>query len=409
MKLPYSIGVRAYGLALQLAAPFSPKARLWCDGRSAWRKKLAAQIHGGPWVWFHAASLGEYESARPVMEAYKAARPQHKILVTFFSPSGYEQKKYDKLADATAYLPLDTPQNAADFLRIVQPKLAVFVRYEFWLHFMDALQKEKVPHYIISATFRANQFVMGPWAGFMRQRMQVLAKILVQDEGSLQMLFKQGFTNAQLAGDTRVDRVVAIAKQPADFHLVTAFCNHQPLFVAGSTWQPDEACFLPFLAGFQHLKLLIAPHLIDATNLARLESTLPEGSFVRWSDANLATVANFRILIVDNIGKLSRLYRYGRYAFVGGGFTTGIHNILEPAVYNIPVFFGPNHGAFPEAAALENAGAGFCVNEVEEFLIDLQLLESHPAAYAQTQEASAAYIQKNTGATARIMKLLLKH
>jgi 3-deoxy-D-manno-octulosonic-acid transferase len=407
MKLLYSIGLRAYGFGLQLAAPFHPKARLWCDGRKQWRKKLQAQISTGSWVWFHAASLGEYESARPVMEAYKAAQPEHKILVTFFSPSGFEQKKHDKLADATAYLPLDTARNARDFIKLVQPKMAVFVRYEFWLHFMDALQNHHIPHYIISATFRENQFVMGPWAGFIRVRMQQLAKILVQNAESLEMLQQRGFQNAQLAGDTRVDRVVAIAQETAEFPLVQAFAKGNPIFLAGSSWQPDEACFLPLLHNFTNLKLIIAPHVISAANLARLESTLPDGAFVRWSAADPDTLGDYRILIVDNIGILSRLYRYARYAFVGGGFTTGIHNILEAAVYNIPVFYGPNHQAFPEAAALDAAGGGFCVHEVEEFLISLRLLDNHPAAYTAAQKACEQYIQENTGATQRIMQVIL--
>jgi 3-deoxy-D-manno-octulosonic-acid transferase len=407
MRWAYNLGVRCYGAALQLAAPFNPKARLWCDGRKNWREKLQNQIAPGEWVWFHAASLGEYESARPVMEAYKKAQPHHKILVTFFSPSGYELKKNDRLADATAYLPLDGPSTSRDFVAITQPKLAVFVRYEFWLHYMDALQEKQIPHFIISATFRPDQFVMGRWAGFIRKRMHKLYQILVQDENSLQLLLDNGFKNVSRAGDTRVDRVVDIAQQPADFPLVKAFQQDAPLFVAGSSWQPDEACFLPFLQRFPDMKLLIAPHVIDPSNLARLEQTLPPGTFVRWSMAQQETVGQYRILIVDNIGNLSRLYRFGRYAFVGGGFTTGIHNILEAAVYKIPVFYGPHHKAFPEGAALDQLGAGFCVHEVEEFLIDLQLLESNPELYQNAQNAAADYIQKNTGATEKIMQWLL--
>lgn len=396
-----------YGWALRLAAPFNPKARLWCDGRKNWRKNLQNQNFDGDWAWFHAASLGEYESARPVMEAYKKAQPSHKILVTFFSPSGYELKKNDALANHTAYLPLDGPRASRDFVAITQPKMAVFVRYEFWLYYMDALAEKAIPHYIISATFRPDQFVMGPWAGFMRKRMHQLACIMVQDSNSLALLQSKGFKNILRAGDTRVDRVADIARQPADFPLVEAFKNKQKLFIAGSSWQPDEACFLPLLIRFPEMKLLIAPHVVEPQNLERLEQTLPAGSFVRWSQADLQTVAQFQILIVDNIGMLSRLYRYGDYAFVGGGFTTGIHNILEAAVYQIPVFYGPNHKAFPEGAALHDSGAGFCVNEVEDFLISLQLLENRAAAYAAAQQAAAAYIQQNQGATARIMQVLM--
>jgi 3-deoxy-D-manno-octulosonic-acid transferase len=406
MRLLYLLGIKGYTLGIHLAALFHPKARLWVDGRKSWRKKLKASITPGAWIWFHAASLGEHESLKPIMEALHRQVPRHKLLLTFFSPSGYEVRKQDPLADVVCYLPMDSPANARDFVSIVNPRLVIFARYEFWLYYMQVLQQQQIPHVITAATFREGQFVMGPLGGFIRRYMKQLACVFVQNDASLKLLRRHGFQNADFSGDTRVDRVWNIAQTPVDYPEIKAFCEGAQVLIAGSSWAPDEAHFLPAWRKASHCKLIIAPHLVDPGNLRRLEKSLGVPA-LRWSQANVDNVGGYSVLIVDNIGHLSKLYRFGFMAFVGGGYTTGIHNILEAAAYGLPVCFGPNHRAFPEAEALMRAGSGFCIESPGDFeKVFMQLLKDDQALQ-KARNASFHYVQSQQGATQKIVDFVL--
>jgi 3-deoxy-D-manno-octulosonic-acid transferase len=405
MRVLYAFAIFLYGAAIKLAAWGNPKARLWLSGRNNWRNQLRLKRTAGDWIWFHAASLGEHESLKPIMETIKKEHPDFKLLLTFFSPSGYEVRKNDPIADYVCYLPLDTIRNAKDFVGILRPRMAIFARYEFWLNYMEALQNQNIPHIITAATFRKGQFVTSRLAGFIRKRMKKLSAIFVQNSESLELLKALGFENARFSGDTRIDRVVAISQAPVDYPLIEAFCKGEKVFIAGSSWRADEASFLPGWQTHGPSKMIIAPHIVSEENLQRLESTLIAKS-IRWSKAEASTIADYKVLIVDNIGHLSKLYRYGFMAFVGGGNTTGIHNILEAAVYGLPVCFGPKHDAFPEAAALIKAGGGFSVNSPEDFDAVYKRLSYNRAALQKASSACLAYIHQQQGATSRIMQHL---
>ena len=405
----YNTGIYAFQTLLRLAAPFNPKARLWIEGRRNWTTLLANKLAGNraPIVWFHAASLGEFEQGRPVIEAFRKQYPDYKILLTFFSPSGYEVRKSYGGADYVMYLPADTSANARQFVRLVNPKMAFFIKYEFWYNYLHELKAANVPIISFSAIFRPSQLFfksyVGPASRFYRAMLYQFDHILVQNQESVDLLKKIGISNVTRAGDTRFDRVAQVAAAKQNIPLAAAFKNGQPLLVIGSAWPEDMNVLIPFLNAFNlPLKTIIAPHEIHDDEIERWRTQLTKPS-ARFSQITETEVRNAELLFIDNIGMLSSIYQYGEFAYIGGAFKQGLHNILEAATFGMPLFFGPEYRKFQEAVDLVNERAAFSVSNVAE------LKTSFASQYADSWEAariSRAYIQRNIGATAQVMNVV---
>jgi 3-deoxy-D-manno-octulosonic-acid transferase len=400
----YNAGIQLYKAAVQVvAATGNAKAKRWLEGRKGLLQHLRESgIGATPVVWIHAASLGEFEQGRPVLEAIRQQFPYYKILLTFFSPSGYEVRKGYKNADYVYYLPLDTPRNAREFLNIVQPKLAIFIKYEFWYHYLTALHAQQVPTLLISGIFRKSQPFFKPWGGMFRQLLEQMTHIFVQNQPSLQYLQEINIQQVTLAGDTRFDRVWALRQEIVDIPLVTAFCGNKKVVVAGSTWEDDEK----LLAAWQQQEdtcLVIAPHEIHATHIQSIMTLFPNA--IRYTELAAGTpLTGQRVLIVDNVGMLSALYRYATVTYVGGGFgREGIHNILEPATYSKPVLFGPIFDKFPEAQELLDLGGAFVVNNEAELSQQLQILLQQESVCYQVGQIAGKYVSDNKGATSKIL------
>ncbi|GGK65634.1 3-deoxy-D-manno-octulosonic acid transferase [Rufibacter glacialis] len=407
-KILYEVGVRAYGLGVRLAAPFHPKAALWVKGRKDVFQEIEQKLqnHTAPIAWFHCASLGEFEQGRPLIEAFRQKFPHYQIVLTFFSPSGYEIRKNYAGADYIFYLPLDTAENARRFLHLVKPQLAVFVKYEFWHHYTKALRKRHIPLFSISATFRPNQIYFQRNGEFYRRILERFTHIYTQNQESVQLLAGIGFTKMSLAGDTRVDRVLQNAQSAAPNPIAQAFKGDSPVMVIGSSWPQDMAVLLPFLQQqLPTLKFILAPHEIHDKELTQQEQQFP-GQAIRYSQADAATVANYRLLLIDNIGMLSGLYQYATYAYVGGAFGKGLHNTLEPAAFGPPIFFGPKYEKFQEAIDLVTAGSAFSVRSSQDLSQKFAKLLEEPASLEKIRAKTQAYLQKQAGATDRILTSL---
>ncbi len=404
----YDLGIRLYVLAIRLAALFDDKARRWLAGRRDNDARLARLPQGKPVVWVHCASLGEFEQGRPLIEALRERHPELAILLTFFSPSGFELRKDYPGADVVAYLPPDLPVAAEAFVARVQPALAIFVKYEFWRNHLEALQRRRIPTVLVSARFRKNQVFFRPWGGAFRQMLRCFTRIFVQDESSRALLRRIGLENVDVAGDTRVDRVMSIARQtPAPLPLVDAFCRPaRHVLVCGSTWPADEKVLAPLID--EHLpegwKVIIAPHEIDEGHVRALMRQLAQPA-VSYSEASQTTAAAARVLIIDNVGMLSRLYRYGRIAYIGGGFGRAIHNTLEPMAFGLPVLFGPRYEGFAEAEYLVSSGGGRSIRSAEELIAAFDAL-CQEAQWTHSHRMVQAYIENNAGATGRILDAL---
>jgi len=403
--LVYDLFIRVYVTLIRSAALFNPKARLWLEGRADWRRRLREKISPeGVDLWIHCASLGEFEQGRPVIEALREAHPSMTILLTFFSPSGYEIRKDYALCDHVCYLPLDTARNARDFMDIVQPRAVIFVKYEFWLHYITELHQRAKPVVLISAIFRQDQFFFR-WYG--RGFLPVLSyyeRIFIQDERSRQILEAHHLTRVTVAGDTRFDRVGKIAAEAREVAGMKPFLGNARAVVAGSTWPGDDEAIVPCLGMAD--KWVIAPHEVNESRLRQLEKRLPSDT-VRYSRMVLdpeAYVAS-KVLVIDNIGLLSALYRYGQIAIIGGGFDHGIHNVLEAAVYGIPVLFGPQYQKFKEARDLVAVGGAFTVDAPEGLGQVLGKLSEKSFA-ENSGRAAGAYVREHAGATGKILDFL---
>ena len=413
-RLLYDIAIRGYALGIRLASTRSAKAKQWIDGRRNWqekaiRKKEELADGKDPLIWMHCASLGEFEQGRPLIEWLKKERPDYKILLTFFSPSGYEiRKNYDQ-ADVVFYLPLDTRQNAERFLKIFKPDLAIFVKYEFWYHFLQVLQKEAVPCVLISAIFRREQTFFRFYGGFFRRVLQNFTHIFVQNEESKDLLNSLDLSNVTVAGDTRIDRVLTIAGQDRPLPVVDTFVKGYSVLVLGSSWPEDEAILIPFINQDlpESWKVIIAPHEIKESHMLDLEKSIT-WPVVRFSKADPEALKKAKVLVIDNIGMLAFLYHWGRLAYIGGGFGAGIHNTLEPIAHGLPVVFGPKHEKFAEAVFLREAGGAFCVNTTAEWKTVFEhLLEEK--GYGRAATAARNYIEKNQGATDKIGNFLIQN
>lgn len=407
MKLIYDLGIFLYGAVLRLISPFNSKARLWIAGRKNWERSLQEQIKRDQhYIWVHCASLGEFEQGRPVIEALKKEAPTCKVILTFFSPSGYEVRKNYSLADVVCYLPADTPRNSERFISIVRPAVVIFVKYEFWYNYISALHKKGIPLYLISGIFRSSQPFFRWYGMFFRKMLLNFSHFFVQDQRSESLLKSAGISNVTVAGDTRFDRVVRIAAQVRDIPELEAFRGNSRLFLAGSSWPPDEEIISRYILNHKdEVKWVFAPHEIHKSNIERLERLIGK-DVVRFSEFTEAK-ADARVMIIDNMGMLSSAYRYAGIAAVGGGFGKGIHNVLEPACWGIPVLFGPNYGKFREAVDLIAMGGARSYSNYEEFETAFESLAYNKEVYSKAADSAGRYVKENSGATAVIMERIL--
>ncbi|MEJ8756076.1 glycosyltransferase N-terminal domain-containing protein [Pontibacter sp. H259] len=405
MKLLYDIGLKVYDGLLAVAAPLNQKAKLMLQGRENQFGRLQQDFaaNQAPVVWFHCASLGEFEQGRPVMEAFKAAFPEYKIMLTFFSPSGYEVRKNYSGADFIYYLPLDSAANARKFIAIVQPKMAVFVKYEFWHYYLQELKQRHIPILSISAIFREDQVFFKPYGEFNRNMLRRFTHIYTQNKQSVELLQSIGITNASIAGDTRFDRVLQTAESIKPIPMVDAFTSGSEVFMIGSSWPADIEALLPLIQKYKpSIKFIIAPHEIHENGIVTLMQQLGEGA-VRFSQADLLSIANYNVLVIDNIGMLSALYSYGTYAYIGGAFGKGLHNTLEAAVFGLPLFFGPKYSKFQEAVDLVKLGCALPVDNTEELLVAFEKVHTTPGARQTITDTEKQYVQQQAGATTKIM------
>lgn len=396
----YNIALQLYFLIIRTASLFNKKARLWIEGR---RNKNYARYERS--IWFHFASLGEFEQGRPVLEKMRGQHPEKKIVITFFSPSGYEIRKNTPLADAVYYLPLDTTANARRFIDAIDPEIAVFTKYEYWYHFFNELHRRQISLYIISGIFRPKQLFFKWYGSLHRRILGFVTHFFVQDEQSVQLLQTIGISNVTISGDTRFDRVWANAQQPKQLPLIEQFINGHKTFIAGSTWPEDEKLLASLPALYPDWKFIIAPHEIGEEKINRLLALLPEGSAIRHSEItkHQPQTTDYQLLIIDNIGMLSSLYQYGLIAYIGGGFGVGIHNTLEAAAFGLPVIFGPNYSRFKEAKDLVRLECGFSIKDETELRSTVKFLVEGDGRYQTISKRIKDYVRQNTGATDAIM------
>lgn len=407
----YSIGMYVLVLGVLLASIVSKKARKLVEGIPQTFKILKAEIKPDDRVvWFHAASLGEFEQGRPLMQRLREEYPEYKILLTFFSPSGYEVRKNYHGADVVCYLPFDTPGNVHSFLRLAHPEIALFIKYEFWMNYLTTAKKKGVKLYSVSSIFREKQYFF-QWWGTMRPLKQ-FDHLFVQNEESKRLLNKHGIDCVTVVGDTRLDRVIDIKKAAAPLPLVEQFVADSPCFIAGSSWGPDEEIYIPYLAQQKDWKLIIAPHVISAVHLKSINKLLEENGLkaVTYSDleSGKATTTDERVMIVDCFGKLSSIYRYGKIALVGGGFGVGIHNVPEAAVYGIPVLFGPNNRKFKEAQDLKQCGGAFEYQDEQSFATIMDAFMNNPQNIDEAGKKAGKYINGNAGAANICFNMIFK-
>ena len=400
----YNLGILLYDLLVHLAAPFSRKPRKMMKGHWIVYELLRQQREEDErYIWFHAASLGEFEQGRPLMELIRAKYPQYKILLTFFSPSGYEVRKHYRGADIVCYLPFDKSRNARKFLNIVNPCMAFFIKYEFWKNYLDGLYKRHIPVYCVSAIFRRDQIFFKWYGGTYRNVLKDFDHLFVQNEASKRYLGKLGITQATVVGDTRFDRVLQVRQEAKELPLVELFKgNNTFTLVAGSSWQPDEDLFLEYFNTHPEMKLIIAPHVVDENHLVEIISKLKR-PYVRYTRADERNVLKADCLIIDCFGLLSSIYRYGEIAYVGGGFGVGIHNTLEAAVYGIPVVFGPKYQKFMEAIRLLESKGAYSIKNYAELEALFDRFRSDGVFLRETGCNAGNYVASNAGATQKIL------
>jgi len=403
MVLIYDLGLKCYYFAIWIASLFNRKAAQWIKGRKTAKEYILKQLETDkPVIWMHCASLGEFEQGRPIIEAIRTQYPQFQILLTFFSPSGYEIRKNYEHADAVAYLPSDSKQHADWLVNNLPLKLAIFVKYDLWYHYLNALQKAEIPSILVAAFFRKDQFYFKSYGRFMLEKIKGLSTIYVQKSSVKSLLEAHGITQVVSAGDPRVDRVFTICRKAKKYPIVEAFVGQRKVLIAGSTWPEDQAILLPFLNKHpDKFKYIIAPHEIGEQQLKVLENGLTISS-IRYSKAQTNQLDAINVLIIDNIGMLASFYQYATVVYIGGGFRTGLHNTLEPAAFGVPILFGPKYQKFVEADALVNSRGAFVVRSLEELEQELNEL-SDESICKQAGVITASYILENKGATEKIM------
>lgn len=409
MIVLYNLGIRVYFVLVLIASLFNKKAKLWLKGRRKLFRTLRASIDTNSRnAWFHASSLGEFEQGRPIMEALKTEFPDVKIVLTFFSPSGYEIRKNYTGADHICYLPLDTRRNARRFLKIVKPTWVFFIKYEFWYHFLSESKKSGCQLLLVSGIFRREQLFFKSYGTWYRKMLLQFTHLFVQNRESAELLNQIGIANHTVAGDSRFDRVVQIASQSKTIAEAEAFAKESLVMVCGSTWEPDEENLMKYLeTAPDNFKLIIAPHEIHKAHIDSLKQkiNLP---YVLFSEASSGDLQQARVLIIDNIGILSSIYKYGQIAYIGGGFGAGIHNTLEAAVYGVPVLFGPKYQKFQEAKDLVAVQGGFSYSREEELKSLLDKLLNDTTFLSNSGMAAGNYVDSMKGATRIILNFLKK-
>lgn len=406
MTILYSAGIFFYFILIKIASLFNEKAKQFVNGRKNWKSNLQNKIDkNAQYIWFHCASLGEFEQGRPVIEEVKNKFPEYKIILTFFSPSGYEIRKNYDGADIICYLPIDTKKNAKEFIAVVKPEKVFFIKYEFWYYYINEIRKQNVPLYIFSAIFRKNQhfFKNTPWGKWYRKALFKFEHFFVQNKESAQLLKTIGLSNISVAGDTRFDRVASIAKVAKKIPIVDKFKNNTPLIVAGSTWRPDEELLVEFINQSKNTKFIIAPHEVTDSNINRVLQLLKRPA-ISFSNINEKDIHNYDVLIIDSIGLLSSLYQYGSIAYIGGGFGVGIHNILEAATFGMPIVIGPNFKKFKEATDLSSQGGVFSITNYDELKRRFDQLITDKILLKTTSNICENYVAKNVGSTKFIIK-----
>lgn len=407
MAVFYNLVVIAVSVFLKLISPFNKKIMLFVDGRKATFSVLADKIKPSDKViWFHCASLGEFEQGRPVIEKVRKTYPHYKVVLSFFSPSGYEiRKNYDQ-ADVVVYLPLDIKSNVETFLKLVHPEIAIIVKYEFWPNLLDGLKESKIPTLLISGIFRENQFFFKGIGSWMRNKLKTYTHFFVQDSTSKELLNSYNFTNVTVSGDTRFDRVAEIVTQNNQLQFLDIFKDNKQTLVAGSTWPDDEKLLVDFInnQANEDEKFIIAPHNINSESIQKLITDLKVKTSL-YSDYHIDDLKSSQVFVVDTVGILTKIYSYADIAYVGGGFTNGIHNILEPATFGIPIVIGPKFQKFKEAKDLVNSKACLSVENKEEFEKALCLLRDNELQKEMGQK-SKEYVKSNVGATVIITRFL---
>lgn len=400
----YDLIIYIYLFGVAVASLFNKKVRtMWRGERAAFGVLRQKVDPTAKYVWFHAASLGEFEQGRPIIERLRKTHPDHKILLTFFSPSGYEVRKNYEGADIVCYLPLDTRLNAIRFLRLVHPVAAFFIKYEFWYNYLHILKHRNVPTYSVSSIFRPNQ-VFFRWYGHQYSRvLKCFTHFFVQNEVSQNLLATLGITNVTVTGDTRFDRVLEIKERSKQLPLVEAFCAGRKTFVAGSSWKPDEDIFIKYFNEHKEWQLVIAPHVIAEDHLQQIEAKLDRKT-VRYTTATEEEAASAECLIIDCFGLLSSIYNYGAVSYVGGGFGVGIHNLLEAAVWDIPVVFGPNNKHFQEAQELMAVGGGFEIATYDDFAALMDAFAADENKLAEAGQRAGGFVSSNAGAVNHVIE-----
>lgn len=402
----YTLIIHILSLLVRLAARLgNEKAKKLSIGQKQVWEQMKSKLQAGEQrIWIHCASVGEFEQGRPLIEAIRANYPQFKIVATYFSPSGYELRKNFPGTDYAFYLPFDTARNARRFIDLVDPRKIYFVKYELWYHYLKTIRRRHIPFYLVSANFRPGQFFFKWYGSWYRPALKAFTRFFVQNEQSRDLLAQIGFTNATVTGDTRFDRVCSIADQARSIPAVEHFVQGKHCIVAGSTWPPDEEIIVRYIhTENRDLKWIIAPHELHDNQIDNLVKSVHVKA-IRYSNLSAADPSEYHVLVIDNIGMLSSLYRYGAVAYIGGGFGKGIHNTLEAAVYGIPVFFGPVHRKFQEAVDLATRGAAFPINDYSEFAGQLNDLLDHPDKLHQAGSTAGAFVASGRGATEKVMR-----
>ena len=409
MLFLYNLIVHIAGFLLKIVAIFSPKMKLFVAGRKTVFTTLQSKINSeNKTIWFHAASLGEYEQGLPVIEKIKEKFPAHKIVVTFFSPSGYEVRKNNTVADVTVYLPLDTKSNAKEFLKLVHPEMVFFIKYEYWPNYLTELKKQNIKTYLISGVFRENQSFFKWYGGFYRNALQCFDYFFVQNESSKKLLQNISFNNVKISGDTRFDRVVSILERDNSLDFIEQFKNNTITIVIGSSWPKDESLLVNYInQSSSDVKFIIAPHNIKSEQIQELKNSITKKSIL-FSDVQTGrdlSIQESDVFIIDTIGILTKIYSYANIAYVGGGFgNPGVHNLLEPATFGVPIVIGPNYSHFPEAIALVNLRGCVSINNQKELNEILDNLIQNPDERFEKGHICSTFVNMNKGATEVILK-----
>lgn len=404
----YNTGIALYDWGIAIASLWSTKARLLRNGRRGLLSHIAAHVqHDKRVVWVHAASLGEFEQGRPIIEQIRATIPDCKIVLTFFSPSGYEIRKGYDGADHIFYLPSDRPKSVKQFLDIVHPDIAIFIKYEFWLNYLYELRQRNIDTYLVSAIFRRGSIFFRPWGGAWREALRHYKRVFVQNDDSARLIAEIGVTDAIVAGDTRFDRVSAIARSARQLPIIESFKGDSKLFVAGSTWDKDEELLISLMNNNPDIRFVIAPHEIEDRRIEHLMSAIRGGARRYTESTPNDDFSSTQLLVLDTIGLLSSTYRYAHWAYIGGGFGHGIHNTLEAATFGLPIAFGTNYHKFREARELIELGSARCVHNAAELEQWFAALNADSPLYEELSHKARNYTQSNCGATECIVRTII--